>query len=189
MKEDNPLQYSVLLNNFFEEVHRYCLCNLDHYTEWIKPWGWCHKVILQREQLNHCKHLKGIEPPPEDVDRPSKSTLHSHRAAYEVVKQSRTSKHKLVKKTKVTLLETLVLHGLEEEYNYIMGDKKDEPPNIPETIPMEIKVEAGAAASHGGGDTPPAPKHVSWEEEVQMRDNEEQASKEAPKKKLPPPPP
>ena len=109
VKEDDPLKYAVLLNDFFEEVHGYCLLNLDHYTEWIKPRGWCDKVILQREQLNYCKHLMGVEPPPEDVERPSESTLHSHRAAYEAAKQSGPSK--LVKKTKATLLETLVLHG------------------------------------------------------------------------------
>ena len=37
VKEDDPLRYSVLLNDFFEKVHRYHLNNLDHYTEWIKP--------------------------------------------------------------------------------------------------------------------------------------------------------
>ena len=49
VKEDDPLMYSVLLNDFFEEVDGYHLQNLDHYTEWIKPRGWCHKVVLQRE--------------------------------------------------------------------------------------------------------------------------------------------
>ena len=39
VKEDNPLQYSVLLNDFYEEVHGYRLRNLDYYTEWIKPRG------------------------------------------------------------------------------------------------------------------------------------------------------
>ena len=143
-------------------------------------------MILQREQLNYCKHLMGVEPPPEDVEKPSESTLCSHQAAYEAAKQSGPSK--LVKKTKATLLETLVLHGLEEEYNYIVGGEKGEPLNIPNTVPMEIGGEAGAAASYGGRDAPSAHKHVWWEEQVQMRDDEEQASKEAPKRKLPPPP-
>ena len=88
VKEDDPLQYSVFLNDFYEEVHGYRLKHLDHYTEWIKPHGWCHKVILKREQLNYCKHLTGVEPPPEDVERPSESTPHSHWTAYETAKQS-----------------------------------------------------------------------------------------------------
>ena len=184
VKEDDPLKYSVLLNDFFKEVHGYRLLNLDHYTEWIKPRGWCHKVILQMEQLNYCKHLRGVEPPPEDVERPSESTLHSHRAAYEAAKQSETSK--LVKKAKAALLETLVLHGLEEEYNYIVVGEKGEPPNIPDTVPMEIGGEVGATARYEGRDAPSTRKHVSWEEQVQMRDDEEQASKEASKRKLPP---
>ena len=50
VKEDDPLQYSVKLNDFYEEVHGYCLTNVDYYTEWIKPRGWCHKVVLLREQ-------------------------------------------------------------------------------------------------------------------------------------------
>ena len=154
----------VLLNDFFEEVHGYCINNLDHYTEWIKPHGWFHKVILQREQLNYCKHLTGVESPPEDVERLSESTLHSHWAAYEATKQNGPGK--LIKKAKATLLETLVLHGLEEEYYYILGGEKGDPPKVPETVPMEVCSEAGAAMSHGGGDAPLSHKHVSWEEQV-----------------------
>ena len=94
VKEDNPLRYSVLLNDFFEEVHGYCLNHLEHYTKWIKPRGWCYKVILQREQLNYCKHLTWEEPPPDDVERPSESTLHSHQAAYEAAKRNGKSPQK-----------------------------------------------------------------------------------------------
>ena len=86
------------------------------------------------------------------MERPSESTLHSHWAAYEAAKQSRGGKQ--IKKTKATLLEFLVLHVLEEEYNYIVGGKKGEPPNTSDTIPMEIGVETEAAASRGGGDAP-----------------------------------
>ena len=74
VKEEDPLQYLVLLNDFYEEVHGYRLNHLDHYTEWIKPRGWCHKVILEREQLNYCKHLTGVEPPAKDVERLSELT-------------------------------------------------------------------------------------------------------------------
>ena len=164
VKEDDPLQYSVLLNDFFEEIHRYCLNHLDHYTAWIKSHGWCHKVILQREQLNYCKHLTGVEPPPEDVERPSESILHSHRAAYEAAKWSGPGK--LIKKARSTLMETLTLHRLEEEYYYIVGGEKVALPKFPETVPMEVCSEAGAAVSQGGGDAPLSHKHISWEEQV-----------------------
>ena len=183
VKEDDPLRYSVLLNDFFEEVHGYHLNHLDHYTEWIKPRGWCHKVILQREQLNYCKHLTGVEPPPEDMERPSESTLHSHWTAYEAAKWSGTGK--ALKKARATLLETLTLHGLEEEYYYIMGGEKGPPPKVPKTVPMEVCSKAGAATSQGGGDAPLSHKHVSWEEKV--RDEEEQESMEASRRELPPP--
>ena len=109
-------------------------------------------MVLHREQLNYCKHLQGVEPPPDDMERPSKLTLHSHWAAYEAAKQSGGSKQ--IKKTKATLLEFLVLHGLEDEYNYIVGGEKGEPQNTPDTVPMEISVEAETAASRGGRDTP-----------------------------------
>ena len=33
VKEEDPLWYSVLLNDLFEEVHGYRLEYLDHYTE------------------------------------------------------------------------------------------------------------------------------------------------------------
>ena len=181
MKEDDPLQYSVLLNDFYEEVHRYCLNHLDHYTEWIKPRGLCHKVILEREQLNYCKHLTGVEPPPQDVEKLSESTLHSHQAAYETAKWSGTGK--TLKKARSTLLETLTLHGLEEEYYYIVGGEKGPPPKVSETVPMEVCNEVGAAASQGGGDALLGHKHISWEEQVWAE--EEQASTEAPRRELP----
>ena len=129
-------------------------------------------MILQREQLNYCKHLTGVEPPPEDVERPSESTLCSHRAAYEAAKQSRMGK--LIKKMRATLLETLVLHGLEEEYNYIVVGEKGEPPKVSEMVSMEVCGKAGAAASHGGGDALPSHKHISWEEQVQMKEDKEE---------------
>ena len=122
VKEEDALRYSVLLNDFYEEVHRYRLKYLDYYTEWIKPRGWCHKVILEREQLNYCKHLVGVELPPEDVERPSELTLHSHRAAYEAAKSGGTGK--TFKRARSTLLETLQIHELEEEYYYILGGEK-----------------------------------------------------------------
>ena len=39
-EKEDPLRYSVLLNDLFEEVHGYHLEYLDNYTEWIKPQGW-----------------------------------------------------------------------------------------------------------------------------------------------------
>ena len=96
------------------------------------------------------------------MERLSELTLYSHRAAYEAAKWNRLGK--LIKKTRANLLETLVLYGLEEEYYYILGGEKGDPPKVPETVPMEMCSEAGAVASHGGGDTPLSCKHVSWEE-------------------------
>ena len=122
VKEEGPLRYSVLLNDLYKEVHGYRLQYLDYYTEWIKPWGWCHKVILEREQLNYCKHLRGVEVPPDDVERQSESTLHSHWAAYEAAKQGVS--RKTYKTARVTLLETLKIPTLEYEYCYIIGGRR-----------------------------------------------------------------
>ena len=123
VKEEDPLQYSILLDDLFEEVHGYRLEYLDHYTEWIKPRGWCHKVILEKEQLNYCVNLMGAEPPPSDVEQPSEATLRSHWAGYEAAKQGGTGKN--YKKARATLLETLKIHGLKEEYDYIIGGRRD----------------------------------------------------------------
>ena len=125
IKDEDPLQYSVLLNDLYEEVHGYRLQYLDYYTEWIKPRGWCHKVILEREQLNYCMHLMGTEPPPDDVERLSELTLHSHRAAYKAAKQG--GSRKTYKRAQATLLEILKIHGLEGEYYYIIGGGEGAP--------------------------------------------------------------
>ena len=118
--------------------------------------------------MNYCKHLTGVEPPPEDVERLSELTLQFHQAAYETAKCSRTGK--TLKKTRSTLLETLTLHGLEDEYYYIIGGEKGPPPKASEMVPMEVCSEAGAAASQGGGDAPPSHKHVSLEEQVRTEE-------------------
>ena len=123
IKEEDPLRYSVLLNDLFEEVHGYHLKYLDQYTEWIKPWGWCHKVILEKEQLDYCAHLMGAEPPASDVEWPSEATLQSHQAGYEAAKWGGTWKN--YKKAQATLLETLKIHSLKEEYDYIIGGRRD----------------------------------------------------------------
>ena len=141
------------------------------------------KVILEREQLNYCKHLTGVEAPPEDVERPSEPTLHSHRAAYETAKWSGTGK--TLKKARSTLLETLTLHGLEEEYYNIIGGEKGPPSKVSETVPMEVCNEVGAAASQRGGDAPLGCQHISWEEQVWAE--WERASTGTPRRELPPP--
>ena len=184
IKDEDSLQYSVLLNDLYEEVHGYRLQNLDYYTEWIKPWGWCHKVILKREQMNYCMHLMGAEPPPDNVERPSESTLHSHRAAYKAAKQAESGK--TYKRAWVTLLETLKIHGLEDEYYYIIGGEKGPPLNKSEMVPMEVCGEGETATSQGGGDAPLGCKQVSWKEQVQ--EEEEWRPKDNPGRKLPPPP-
>ena len=96
--------------------------------------------------------------------------------------QSRVGPEKLSKKARSTLLETLTLHRLEDEYYYIIGGEKGPPPKVPETVPMEVCSEAGAAASQGGRDAPLSHKHISWEEQV--RDEEERVSTEAPRREL-----
>ena len=159
IKDEDPLRYSAFLNNLYEEVHGYHLKYLNHYTEWMKPPGWCHKIILKREQLNYCPHLMGTEPPPDDMEQPSESTLCSHRAAYEATKQG--GSRETYKRAWATLLETLKIHGLEEEYYYIMGGEKGPPPNKLEMVPMEVCGDGETAVSQGGGDTPLGSKQVS----------------------------
>ena len=184
IKDEDPLQYSVLLNNLYEEVHGYRLQYLDYYTEWIKPRGWYDKVILEREQLNYCTHLMGAEPPPDDMEWPSELTLHSHGAAYEAAKQG--GSRKTYKRAQATFLETLKIHGLEGEYYYIIGGEKGPQPSKSETVPMEVCGKGETATSKGGGDTPLGRKQVSWEEQVQAQ--EERRPKDNPGSQLPPPP-
>ena len=177
VKEEDPLRYSILLNDLFEEVHWYHLEYLDHYTEWIKLQGWCHKVILEKGQLDCCTHLKGAEPPPNDVERPSKATLLSHWAGYEVAKWGGTGKN--YKKALATLLETL--------NDYIVGGEKGPPLNRLGPVPVEVGGEEETAMNQGGGDAPLECQKASWEEQVQAE--EEWRLKDNPQRELPPPPP
>ena len=142
-------------------------------------------MILEREQLNYCAHLTGAEPPPSDVERPSEATLQSYRAGYEAAERGGTGKN--YKKARATLLETLKIHGLEEEYDYIIGGEKGPPLNRSGLVPMEVGGEGETAANQGGGDAPLGCRKASWEEQVQAE--EERRLEDNPQRRLPPPPP
>ena len=93
---------------------------------------------------------------------------------------------KAFKRARSTLLETLQIHELEDEYYYILGGEEGPPPNKSKTVPMEVCGEGETAVSQGGGDTPWGCKRVSWEEQVQVE--EECRSKDDPRRELPLPP-
>ena len=122
---------------------------------------------------------------PDDVEWLSEATLHSHWAGYEATKLGGTGKS--YKKTKATLLETLKIHGLKEEYDYIIGGERGPPPNRLEMVLIEVCGERETTTNQGGGDAPLGCPQVSWEEQVQAE--EEWRPKDNPERKLPPPPP
>ena len=130
----------------------------------------------------HTPH--GDEPPPDDMEWPSEATLHSHQAGYEAAKWGGTGKS--YKRARSTLLETLKIHRLEEEYYYILGGEKGPPLNKLEMVPMEVCGEGETTVSQGGGDAPLGHKQAFWEEQVQAE--EEWRPKDNPRKKLPLPP-
>ena len=115
------------------------------------------------------------------MERPSESTLHSHRAAYKAAKWGGTEK--AFKRARSALLETLQIHELEDKYYYILGGEKGPPPNKLDMVPMEVCGEGEMAVSQGGGDAPLGHKQVSWEEQVQAE--EERKSKDDPKRDFP----
>ena len=86
-----------------------------------------------------------------------------------------------------TLLETLKIHGLKEEYDYIIGGQKGPPLNRLEPVSMEVGGEGETAANQGGGDAPLGCRKASWEEQVQVE--EERRLEDNPQRKLPPLPP
>ena len=52
LKEDNPLEFSKLLNDLFQEIHNRRIPGMDSYVRWIKPGSWHHRSVLEREELN-----------------------------------------------------------------------------------------------------------------------------------------
>ena len=82
---------------------------------------------------------------------------------------------------------TLKIHGLKEEYDYIIGGEKGPPLNRSGLVPMELGGERETAMNQGGGNAPLGLRKASWEEQVQAE--EEQRLEDNPQRKLPPPPP
>ena len=115
LKEDNPVEFSRLLNDLFQEVHNRRIPGLDTYVRWIKPGSWYHWSILKREELNRCPHLQHAPQPPPNVTRPSNATLRSYRTTYE--KSLKTKKQVL--KNRWIYAATLRLHGRTAEADEI----------------------------------------------------------------------
>ena len=58
LKEDNPVEFSRLLNDLFQEVHNRHIPGLDTYVRWIKPGSWYHQSVLKR------RGAESMPPPP-----------------------------------------------------------------------------------------------------------------------------
>ena len=102
------------------------------------------------------------------MERQSEATLQSHQPGYEAAKWGGTGKN--YKKAWATLLETLKIHGLKEEYDYIIGGERGPPPNRLRPVPMEVGEEGGTTVNQGGGDPPLGCRTASWEEQVQAEE-------------------
>ena len=154
-KENDPVNFGHLLNNFFERVCGYRLKGLDIYVKWIKQGGWYHKMVIDNEQLNQVPHLRYATPPPERVDRPTDSTLRSHRDSFERAMASGSDR--AIARWRRTFGETLRLHGMIAEANRVdprptagqtastssPGMRTPNPPpargTSSQTVPMEVE--------------------------------------------------
>ena len=154
-KENDPVNFGRLLNNFFERVRGYRLQGLDTYVRWIHAGGWYHKTVLDNEQLDQVPHLQFAPHPPPGVDRPTDSTLRSHRDSYE--RAMANGSDRAIARWRRTYGETLRLHGMIAEANRVdprpaTGPAVSAPtpgvrtPNPPpargasaQTVPMEVE--------------------------------------------------
>ena len=163
-KENDPVGFGRLLNDFFERIQGYRLQGLDTYVKWIKVGGWYHQTVINNEQLNQVPHLQFAPHPPPGVDRPSDSTLRSHKDSYE--RAMATGSDRAVARWK----KTLRLHGLIAEANRVdpqpatgratstpaPGARTLHPPPArsasAQTVPMEVGQQRD-----GGRQLPPPP--------------------------------
>ena len=167
-KENDPVNFGRLLNDFFETVQGYHLQELDTYIRWIKVGGWYHKMVIDNEQLNQVPHLQFAPPPQPGVDRPTDSTLRSHRDSYEWAMATGTDR--AIARWRKTYGETLRLHGRFTEANRVdpppaagqaasaPAPARTPPPSScskctsAQTVPMEV-----AQRRDGGRQLPPPP--------------------------------
>ena len=168
-KENDPVNFGRLLNNFFEGIRGYRLQGLDTYVKWIKAGGWYHKMVIENEQVNQVPHLRYASPPPERVDRPTDSTLRSHQDSFE--RAVANGSDKMIARWRRTYSEMLRLHGRIAEANRVdlqptTGQATSTPapgvrtPNPPptqgtssQTVPMEVERQRDESRL-----TPPQPQ-------------------------------
>ena len=142
LKEYNPVEFSRLLNDLFQEIHHRCIPGMDTYVRWIKAGSWYHQSVLEREELNQCPHLQHAPLPSANITRPSDATLRSYRTAYE--KSLRTKKQVL--KNRRVYMATLRLHGMTAEADEIDPPRRapatstsaPTPSRSQQTVPMEV---------------------------------------------------
>ena len=144
LKEDNPVEFSRLLNDLFQEIHNRRIPGMDSYVRWIKPGSWYHRSVLEREELNRCPHLQYAPHLPPNVTRPSDATLRSYRAAFE---KSLKTKKQILKNRRI-YAATLRLHGRTAEADEIDPPRPTSvaptptpapaPPRSQQSVPMEV---------------------------------------------------
>ena len=116
-KENDPVNFGRLLNNFFEGIRGYRLQGLDTYVRWIKVGGWYHQMVIDNEQLNQVQYVQYAPPPPPGVDRPTDSTLRSHRDSFK--RAVANGSDRMIARWRKTYGETLCLHGMIAEANRV----------------------------------------------------------------------
>ena len=81
IKENDPLQYMLYMEEQFYAATRIRLKGLAECTIWIKRGSYYHSVVAQKGQLHKCPHLAGIELPSGPQITPSEFHRASQRKA------------------------------------------------------------------------------------------------------------
>ena len=103
-----------LVHGLIELVRRFSniiLKEMKEYSLWIKADSFYHLRVWKLKKLWECPHLQNLDPPRQDLEPPSITSLKTHEATFEVAKKNPEIEPKAFRRARDKYVEALQLHG------------------------------------------------------------------------------
>ena len=110
-RELQPLWYMGYLVELVKKLSGIILKEMKGYTLWIKAGSFYHLRVWQLKKLQECSHLQNLDPPRQDLEPPSTTSLRTHEVTFEAAKKNPEIEPEASRKARDKYSEALLLHG------------------------------------------------------------------------------
>ena len=126
------------LTELVKKLSGLVLKEMKRYTLWIKPGSFYHLRVYQLKRLKDCPNLVNLDPPKQDLEPPSMTSLRTHESTFEAAKKNPEIDPEAFRKARDRFSDALRLHS-----------------NNTRAAAMKATLIPGLGPASGGGDAPP----------------------------------